>query len=220
MSTVGIDEAGRGCVIGPLVVAGVLVNEKETQELVAIGVKDSKLLSPHAREQKYSQIKTIAERVVMVFLSPAEIDQVVFAGVKFKRLNWLEAKTAAKIITILNPQTVYIDSPDVFEARHKQQILDHLSFKPNIVSEHYADKNYPVVSAASIVAKVERDKAIAKLKMKYGDFGSGYPSDPKTIRFLKGYAVRNEPLPFIVRHSWKTVRTQKNYLCLNAGRTY
>jgi ribonuclease HII len=205
MRIAGVDEAGRGCVIGPLVIAGVLVDEEAQAKLQEISVKDSKLLSLLTREKLYSQIRRIAERVISLSVSPVEIDRVVFAGVKFRRLNWLEAQKMAKIIDMLNPELVYVDAPDVFEDRFKQQILKNSRLKPTVIAEHHADRTYPAVSAASIIAKVERDHAIAKLKKKFGNFGSGYPSDPATIRFLQEY-TKTEMLPNIVRRSWKTVK--------------
>jgi len=206
MRIAGVDEAGRGCVIGPLVIAGVLVDEEAQAKLQEISVKDSKLLSPLTREKLYPQIRRIAERVISLSVSPVEIDRVVFAGVKFRRLNWLEAQKMAKIIDMLNPELVYVDAPDIFEDRFKQQILENSRLKPPVIAEHHADRTYPAVSAASIIAKVERDHAIAQLKKKLGNFGSGYPSDPATIRFLQEYAAKTEMLPNTVRRSWKTVK--------------
>jgi len=192
-------------VIGPLVIAGVLVDEEAQAKLQEISVKDSKLLSPLTREKLYSQIRRIAERVISLSVSPVEIDRVVFAGVRFRRLNWLEAQKMAKIIDMLNPELVYVDAPDIFEDRFKKQILENSRLKPSVIAEHHADRTYPAVSAASIIAKVEREHAIVQLKKKLGNFGSGYPSDPATIRFLQEYA-KTEMLPNIVRRSWKTVK--------------
>jgi ribonuclease HII len=111
----------------------------------------------------------------------------------------------AKVISLLKPEITYVDAVDVLENRFKQHILENLTFKPKIVSEHKADRNYPVVSAASIVAKVARDKEIAGLAKQFGRFGSGYPSDPKTILFLQQCAQQGI-YPECVRKSWKIVR--------------
>ena len=171
MLVAGVDDAGRGSVIGPLVIAGILVDSEDLPKLVQLGVKDSKLLSPSRREALAAEIKRMVKKHVVVKLSPAEIDRVVTTGRKLHKLNWLEAKAMAKVIELLHPDVAYVDASDVFEERFKQQILEFLPFKIEVVSEHKADRKYPVVSAASIIAKVERDREIAELKAKYGDFG-------------------------------------------------
>ena len=192
--------------IGPLVIAGISVNEEDLPKLAKLGVKDSKLLTPHRREVLAVEIRRMVEKYAIEKLEPREIDQIVFSGKKLHKLNWLEAQTMAKVIEKLKPDKVYVDASDVVEERFKQDILNCLAFKVLIVSEHKADRTYPVVSAASIIAKVERDRETAKLASVYGDFGSGYPSDPRTIAFLKSYAERMMEYPDFVRKSWKTVR--------------
>jgi len=209
MLVAGVDDAGRGSVIGPLVIAGILIDEKELSKLVQLGVKDSKLLSPSKRESLAIEIKRIAQKHAVVKLSPAEIDKVVEKGRKLHKLNRLEAQAMAKVIEILKPDIAYVDASDVLEERFKQQILEYLPFKVEIVSEHRADRKYPVVSAASIIAKVERDKAIAELKAKYGDFGCGYPTDPKTLEFLRRCLEGFKEYPEFVRKSWKPAKKIK-----------
>ncbi|MEM0356787.1 MAG: ribonuclease HII [Candidatus Bathyarchaeia archaeon] len=214
MLVAGVDDAGRGSVIGPLVIAGVLVNSEDIPKLAQLGVKDSKLLSPTRRETLAVEIKRIAKKHVVVKLSPAEIDKVVMTGRKLHRLNWLEAQAMAKVIELLRPNIVYVDASDVLEERFKQQILEFLPFKVEIVSEHKADRKYPVVSAASIIAKVERDREIAELKAKYGDFGCGYPTDPKTMEFLRRCLETFKEYPDFVRKSWrpaKKVKSENNF---------
>ncbi|MEM1536661.1 MAG: ribonuclease HII [Candidatus Bathyarchaeia archaeon] len=210
MLVAGVDDAGRGSVIGPLVIAGILVDSEDVPKLVRLGVKDSKLLSPNRREALAAEIKRIAKKHVVVKLSPAEIDRVVMTGMKLHRLNWLEAQAMARVIELLHPDIAYVDASDVLEERFKQQILEFLPFKIEIVSEHKADRKYPVVSAASIIAKVERDHEIAELKAKYGDFGCGYPTDPKTIEFLRRCLETFKEYPEFVRRSWKPARKVKN----------
>ncbi|MBS7640518.1 MAG: ribonuclease HII [Candidatus Bathyarchaeia archaeon] len=202
----GIDDAGRGPVIGPLVIAGILVNESDLQKLVQLGVKDSKLLSPRRREELAEQILGIVKRHSIVKVQPWEVDAVVEGGRRLNRLNRLEARVMARIISELKPDIVYVDASDVLPERFKQHILEEIPFEVKIVSEHKADKNYPVVSAASIIAKVERDREIESLKRKYGDFGSGYPTDPKTINFLRNWIKTHDSYPDFVRKSWKTAK--------------
>ncbi len=88
--------------------------------------------------------------------------------------------------------------------------MNYLGSKLRIVSEHKADRTYPIVSAASIIAKVERDSEIAKLKVKYGDFGSGYLTDDKTMVFLKRLLDTNDDYPSCVRKSWKPAQRVKS----------
>ncbi|MDW8194390.1 MAG: ribonuclease HII [Nitrososphaerota archaeon] len=206
MLVAGVDDAGRGSVIGPLVIAGVLMEGEEIPKLVQLGVKDSKLLSPAAREKLAVQIMQIALKHAVVKLSPQEIDRFVESRKKLHKLNWLEARAMAKVIEFLKPSLAYVDASDIVEERFKEQILRFLPFKVEIISEHKADRKYPVVSAASIIAKVERDREISELKAKYGDFGCGYPSDPKTIEFLRRCIQTSGEYPDFVRKSWKPAK--------------
>ena len=210
MLVAGVDDAGRGCVIGPLAIAGVLMKEEDLPKLRQLGVRDSKLLSPYRREILAAEIKRAAEKYTVMKLSPKEIDDVVENGRKLHKLNRLEACAMAKVIEKLKPDKAYVDASDVLEQRFKQHILELLTFKVEIVSEHKADRNYPIVSAASIIAKVERDKEINELAAKYGDFGSGYATDPKTINFLKQWIEKFDEYPDFVRKSWKTAKKVKS----------
>jgi len=210
MLIVGVDDAGRGSVVGPLVIAGILIKEEDLPGLIQLGVKDSKLLSPHRRETLAVEIKRIVEKYSLIKLSPREIDEVVENGKKLHRLNRLEAQAMAKVIEVLKPDIAYVDASDVIEERFKQHILECLPFQVKIVSEHKADKTYPVVSAASIIAKVERDKEIAELAKKYGDFGSGYPSDQRTVNFLQQCLEKWKEYPNDIRKSWKPAKKAKS----------
>ena len=208
MDIAGVDDAGRGPVIGPLVIAGVLLPRERVRELVSMGVKDSKMLSPHTRTELEKRIRLLAKRVSVREIQPRDIDDVVLHGGKLKKLNFLEARVMADVINELRPSEVYVDASDVNEDRYGETVLDFLSsdLKVKIVSEHHADRTYPVVSAASIVAKVHRDEVIRQLHDEYGDFGSGYVTDPKTMDFLRTYRRHHDSFPPIVRISWKTVR--------------
>lgn len=206
MRVCGVDDAGRGAVIGPLVIAGVVIDFKEVSRLERLGVKDSKLLSPAKRWKLAPEIKRVVENHHVVQLSPAEIDRVVETGKKLNRLNRLEARAMAKVITVLRPDVAYVDASDVLPERFGQHIAEEVPFNVKVISEHKADKTYPVVSAASIVAKVERDNAIDELKEKHGDLGSGYTSDPRTIRFLEGWIKAHGSFPNFVRKSWKPAK--------------
>jgi ribonuclease HII len=209
MRVAGIDDAGRGSVIGPLVIAGILIEEQDLPRLREIGVKDSKLLSPDRRAQLEQEIRILALQLDIVKLAPAEIDQVVENGKKLHKLNRLEAHTMARVIETLKPNVAYVDASDVLPDRFKQHVEENVTFKVKIISEHKADAKYPVVSAASIIAKVERDKAVQILTQKYGEIGAGYPSDHKTIRFLEKWITKYESYPDFVRKSWKTAKMLK-----------
>jgi ribonuclease HII len=206
----GVDEAGRGCVIGPLVIAGFLIKEENLKILAQLGVKDSKLLSPRKREALSIEVMRVAEKHHVVKLTPKEIDCVVESKRKLHKLNRLEAQTMAQIINTLKPDEAYVDAADVVEDRFKHHIQEGLTVKTKITSRHKADKLYPVVSAASIIAKVERDNQIAALRATYGDFGSGYLTDQKTMRFLRQWLQTHDEYPDCVRKSWKPAKQAKN----------
>jgi ribonuclease HII len=210
MLVAGVDEAGRGCVIGPLVIVGFLMKEENLPLLVQLGVKDSKLLSPKKREALAAEIACLAEKHLIVKLAPKEIDRAVESKRKLHKLNRLEAQTMAQIINALKPDIAYVDAADVVEDRFKHHIQEDLTVKVKIISRHKADRIYSVVSAASIIAKVERDKEIAALKGMYGDFGSGYLTDQKTMRFLKQWLQTHTEYPDCVRKSWKPAKRAKN----------
>jgi len=209
MLVAGVDEAGRGCVIGPLVVGGVSIEEADLPKLVEIGVKDSKLLSPKKRETLAKKIRELALNCYVLHLLPVDIDHVVETGTRLHKLNRFEAQAMAKVVSVLNPDAVYVDASDVNASRFGEHIAENLDINPEIVSEHKADLNYPVVSAASIVAKVERDKVISKLCTKHGNLGCGYPNDQRTRKFLADWIKKYGSYPDFVRKSWKTAKKIK-----------
>ena len=205
----GVDDAGRGPIIGPLVVAGVLMGEDRDRELLAMGVKDSKLLTPEVRTQLAPKVRALATKVSAVEVQPKEIDEVVLHGGKLRKLNFLEAQLMAQVITELSPEEVYVDASDVNEQRYGETIREFLPAalrKIKVVSEHHADRTYPVVSAASIIAKVKRDEAVEALRREYGNFGSGYITDARTLNFLREWRRTHDEYPPIVRLSWKTIK--------------
>ena len=196
----GVDDAGRGSVLGPLVIAGISVKRTKIKHLSEIGVKDSKQLSPNAREMLYKKIIAIVDNYYVARISPKIIDQ----SVRKNQLNHLEAKYMAKVISKLRPDSSYVDSCDVNPARFGKEI-SKLANSGKIYSRHHADSRFVIVSAASIVAKVNRDRAIEKLRKNY-DLGSGYPSDSKTMKFIKKWMLDHHEIPKFVRKSWKPVK--------------
>lgn len=199
----GVEEAGRGPVIGPLVMCGVLIDEKDEDKLRAIGAKDSKLLTPRTREILFDQIKNMVKDYKIIITQPAEIDKVLLS--KDSNLNWLEADISAKLINALMPDKAVLDCPSPNIRAYKEYVRKQLDDKKiKIIAEHKADVKYPVVSAASILAKVTRDREIEKLKKKIGmNFGSGYPSDAITKGFLKKHY---KDFPNIFRKTWASYK--------------
>jgi len=202
--TAGIDDAGRGSIIGPLLIAGISVDDQGLKKLSEIGVRDSKMLSPAGRERLYKLIRNIAVKIIFHKLSPEQIDEYVLKGEKYRRLNYFEAITMGKIAAELNPDIVYVDASDINPERFGRDVISAMGRDTEIVSAHHADRIYPVVSAASIVAKCERDAAVRKIAEAHGDFGSGYPSDPRTIQFLSNWLSQHGEMPSFSRKSWKT----------------
>jgi ribonuclease HII len=192
----GIDEAGRGPVLGPMVVAGVVLTESSSDSLVKMGLKDSKKLSSQKRSSMFDRIQDEALWIKTVVVWPSDID----IAVKTNGLNRLERDVFAEIINAYEGSIkIIVDSPqapDVFTA----MINEKLNAERDVLCSFKADTIYPVVSAASVVAKFTRDSIIEELKIEFGDFGSGYPSDPKTREFLNNI----KEAPFFVRKSWKT----------------
>ena len=200
MLVCGVDDAGRGSVLGPLVIAGISIEQKNIKQLVKIGVKDSKQLSPQLREKLYEQILSLVEGYHVAKIPPKKIDK----SVSKNLLNQLEANYMAKVIKKLQANSSYVDSCDVNPKRFGLYI-SNLAKTGKIISSHHADRKYPVVSAASIIAKVNRDREIEKLRKNHA-LGSGYPSDPKTMKFIKEWVSQNGDVPIFVRKSWKPIK--------------
>ena len=204
----GIDEAGRGCVIGPMVIAGVLINRCNLPRLEAIGVKDSKVLSRQKRPALADAIRTLAPETKVLFVTPAEID----AG----NLNRIEVEKIVELIQVLTPDEAVIDVPTHPGgiAGFCQMIRSRLPSSPvRIIGTNRAEAQFSVVAAASILAKVERDQALEPLRARYGDFGWGYPSETKTTTFLQRWLDQEGVLPSCVRTRWATIeRLRQNTL--------
>jgi len=207
----GIDEAGRGPLISSLVVCGVIIEEEDRKNLQKIGVKDSKLIAPLKRERIEVELKKIVKAYHVIEVEPLEIDKALNST--DLNLNWLEAIKAAEIIKKLKPDKVILDCPSTNIPAFTEYVKNTLknmgySKKTEIISEHKADEKYVEVGAASIIAKVRRENIIKELKKKYGDFGSGYPSDPKTQKFLKENWKKH---PEIFRRTWQSyTRMEQN----------
>ncbi|MCQ1535691.1 ribonuclease HII [Methanosarcina sp. KYL-1] len=217
MIIAGIDEAGKGPVIGPMCIGGVKIDESKSHILKVLGVADSKKLTPKKREQLATQIKKHADGFFVLEVSPSQIDELR----KIMTMNEIMVVCFAKVLEQLKPDKVYADAADVKAERFAENLRSQYAKsspahakKIEIISMHQADAIYPVVSAASILAKVRRDELIEELKKEWKmDFGSGYPSDPKTRAFLLDWAREHDgKFPDIVRQSWQTVENIKDEL--------
>jgi len=213
MLIIGIDDAGRGPAIGPMVLAGVLIDKGVEKDLIKLGIRDSKMLLPKKREHLAKEIEQRAIATHRVILSVEEIDSKHKDGLN---LNQREAIAAAMIINKLNKGKenirVIIDCPSVNIEAWKEEVEKYLVAKSNIhlICEHKADENHISVAAGSILAKVTRDGEIKKLQEKIGiNFGSGYPSDSVTRKFI--YEHYNEFTgKGVFRESWGTIKKHKS----------
>ncbi len=197
----GVDEAGKGSVLGPMVVAAVGASSDDL--FSDLEVKDSKLLSFGKRDHLFGLIQERCS-IATVIIPAEEID----ACRKEVSMNMCVARAHAAVISRLQPAIAYVDACDVNPERYARMVEENLKKKGcEIVSEHHADRTYKIVSAASIVAKVVRDREVRQLSQTYGDIGSGYPSDPVTIAFLFSYIREHHQPPACARKSWKTVST-------------
>ncbi len=195
----GVDEAGKGAVLGPLVVAAVAC--RTHRDLAGIPVKDSKALPPAERTRLSGLITARLPSTVLV-IDAADIDIFRRCG----SMNLLMARAHARVIAELRPHRAYVDACDVIASRYGRTVAACLDFPCRITAEHHADENRPVVSAASIVAKVARDRIIEDLAETFGEIGSGYPSDARTVAFLEQYIRDHGKPPSCARASWETTR--------------
>ena len=194
----GVDEAGRGPVIGPMVICGALVRKGDLSILKEIGVKDSKCLTRRRREVLAKELESILLDYHLIYISARKIDK--------EKLNYLELISAAELIKKFRPDEAIIDAPTPWcqSYRRSLQSLLKKTDKVYLRVENFADKNYFSVAAASILAKVARDREMTHLSEKYGPLGSGYPGDKKTVRFLEKCILEGQ-FPPIVRKRWKTL---------------
>jgi ribonuclease HII len=204
----GVDEAGRGSIIGPLVVAGIGIRESKIALLYEMGIKDSKSLSPKSRARLFGEIMKIVDSVCIHKIDPVEVD----GSVSLRELNRLEAKVMASIINTIGADEVYVDCCDVNPQRYREYLECHLTCKPRLHSMHHADAINMVVSAASIIAKITRDQEIQHIRSKYGSIGSGYPSDERTMRFIQEWVTKNGSAPEFTRKSWKPLRLMLDHM--------
>ncbi|NVM28880.1 MAG: ribonuclease HII [Candidatus Helarchaeota archaeon] len=206
----GVEEAGRGPVIGPMVMAIAVIDSKNESQLRKIGVKDSKQLTPKRREELFKQLMQVLQVYKFTIIPPKEIDAALNSDTS--NLNWLEADKSIELVKLAEKEfkidEIFIDCPSSNIDSFKSYLNERLNIDPTcLVAEHKADQTYPIVSAASIIAKVIRDREIQKIQKEYQvEFGSGYTSDERTITFLKEWVKEHKTLPEFVRKSWVTVK--------------
>ncbi|MEK6934586.1 MAG: ribonuclease HII [Nanoarchaeota archaeon] len=204
VNILGIDEAGRGPVIGPLVIAGVMLDESKVDTILK-GVKDSKLLTKEKREELYPKIINSTNYKIII-IEPIEIDEALMS--QELNLNWLEAHKSANIINDLEPDIAHIDSPSPNKEHYKEYVKKLLNNKnTELIVDHKMESKSKLVAAASILAKVTRDNEIEEIKKAYGEIGPGYMSNPITQKFLE---ENWEKHPEIFRKSWISWKNHKN----------
>ena len=213
---IGCDEAGRGCVLGALVMAAFAVPKERELELKAAGAKDSKELTPQTREELAKTLGAMGTYMTRHIPAP-EINA---AMLKKKSLNELEAEIIAELLDAFVPalqkhgstvSAIYVDSPDPVPKKYEHRIRKHAKNlgKTKIVSDNKSENKYPCVAAASIMAKTERDYELEKIKKTFGeDFGSGYTHDKATVDFVRRH-LKSEKLAPYLRTQWKTVKNMR-----------
>ncbi|NMC61152.1 MAG: ribonuclease HII [Candidatus Methanofastidiosa archaeon] len=212
MDICGVDEAGRGPVIGPLVVASFSIPEERISEVESLNVKDSKKLTPKRRIELFPEILKLSNNYLFKIISSDYLN----SEMKKYTLNEIELKAFIDVIIGLkNPlRRIFCDSCDVNTNRFSQNIkIGILDYHPEseVIASHKAEDKYPVVAAASILAKVKRDELIRNIEEEIGvNIGSGYPNDPKTRSFLEDYYKKNNSFPDFVRTEWKTLKSIKD----------
>ena len=200
---VGSDEAGKGPVLGPMVAAAVRADSAALPD----GVDDSKRLARATRESMAAALRNHDSVAVGVAVVPTDrIDD------PETDMNSLTVAAQAEAIAAVarDGDTVVVDAGDVDAARFGRRVRSGVrSAGPSVAvhAAHGADATCPLVAAASVVAKVERDTTIDALNAEYpnhGPVGSGYPSDPETRAFLRRYVGDTGDLPDCARASWST----------------
>ncbi len=203
---IGVDEAGKGPVIGPMIIAGVVFECSEDYsekpfELKGLEVKDSKKLVKEERKLLSTKIKEKCIEHRTFALKAPHIDNLR----QRKNMNQIMVDFFIEVLKQINFDIAILDAADVDKKRFGQKIKKRLKTKKKVISEHKADEKYPIVSAASILAKTRRDKEIKRYEERIGtEIGNGYPSDNKTREFIKKWVSENKELPVFCRKTWKT----------------
>lgn len=192
----GVDEAGKGPVLGSMFVAAV----RTDPERIPADVDDSKRLTPARREELAATIRERADAHIVVEVPVERIDD------PQTDMNELAVSGHASALTPLARDgcECYLDAADTNAVRFERRVGSRVPVDVDVRAEHRADETYPVVAAASILAKVARDDHVASLESEYGSVGSGYPSDSTTRTFLREFVHDHGRLPGCARESWQT----------------
>ncbi len=195
----GIDEAGRGPVLGPLIVACVHAHPKHLPE----GIQDSKTLTRQRRAALHDALTkdpniTVASRAIPA----SRINQAHRQG---ETLDRLEEDAFVHLLESVEAKKATVDTvgsnPSAFQQRLSQRVP-----ACTVTAMKKADETNPLVGAASIVAKHERDQRMQTLEEDSGHvLGSGYPSDPKTRSFLRTWRETSPHPPSFAREAWSTL---------------
>ena len=206
MLLMGADEAGKGPVIGSMFVAGLVIEEEKLFDLAAMGVKDSKMLSPAKRETLARKINTIAVDQYILEVRPEVIDELRLV----MTMNEIMVRSFSQVVERLHADRAVLDAADVNAERFGRAVRAHSRTTMDLIAEHKADQRHHVVSAASILAKVHRDQSMRQLESAMNcRIGSGYPHDRDTISFLCDWVREKKDLPPCARHSWATAQRIK-----------
>ncbi len=199
-TVLGIDEAGRGAVLGPLIVAGILADVSATAPLRAAGARDSKAVPRARRRELVRALVPHVHACRVIVVPPAVIDG--------EGLTGIELKAIAELIERLQPDRVVLDAPVGPNAipRFVSLLRRNTPNPPPIEARPRADVSDPMVGAASLLAKVVRDAYMAVLQRAYGDIGWGYPGEPKVRAFLEGWLADHGHLPPVCRTRWGSLR--------------
>lgn len=197
----GVDEAGRGCALGSLVVAATIF---DPDILRGIPVNDSKKLSKKKREELDQLIEDNAQEIAVIELTADDINDYHRRGLTLNQMEVIAFTDALNQLENV-PDVIYLDAADVLEHRFRDNVSKHCKFTETpIIAEHKADVNHPVVAAASIIAKVTRDKLMSEIAPV-----SGY-GDKKTVAWISDYFMNNNSFPPGSRYFWKTFERIKN----------
>ncbi len=206
MLLLGVDEAGKGPVVGSMFIAGIVIEEDRLFDLAAMGVKDSKHLRPKVREMLAKKISSISVDQYILEVPPRVIDELRLA----MTMNEIMVRSFSQVVEKLHADRAVLDAADVDASRFAVRVKDASKTGMELIAEHKADERHLVVSAASILAKVRRDASVRQLEEELGcKIGSGYPTDKDTIDFLSSWVRENRELPPCARHSWTTAQRIK-----------
>ncbi len=194
----GVDEAGKGPVLGSMFAAAVSIPD---ESVLPAGIDDSKNLSPERRAALAAALR--ADDRIAVGIAEIAPDRIDAPETDMNSLTVAAQATAIGRAASAGERGI-ADAGDVDADRFARRVTERVPAAVTVAAEHGADETHPVVGAASVLAKVERDAHVARLAEEYGDVGSGYPSDPTTREFLRWYVDEHGDLPPCARRSWST----------------